>query len=102
MGNQIEGLGPDAPVTENEKGGKQSDSPYAFHLIDSEAIFSLAKVLEYGARRYERDNWRKLDCESHLNHALQHIYGYLAGDEQDDHLEHAFCRLMMAVATKDD
>ena len=97
----IEGVGPDVGITQNEKGGYQSDTPYAFHLIDAPAMFELAKVLAVGAEKYERDNWRKIDCEDHLNHALQHIFAYMAGDEQDEHLEHAFCRLMMAVAVKE-
>lgn len=30
--NPIHGVAPDAPVVINEAGGKQSDSPYGFHL----------------------------------------------------------------------
>jgi hypothetical protein len=29
-----------------------------------------------------------------------HIVAYMAGDKQDDHLEHALTRMMMAVAVK--
>jgi len=53
-----------------------------------------------GAQRYEKDNWRGIDLDDHLNHALVHIYAHLAGDAQDDHLAHAFCRMMMAVAVE--
>ena len=98
----IKGLGPDAPIATNERGGQQSASPYDFHLIDARAMFRLAGVLAYGATRYQRDNWRLIDTEDHINHALQHIYAWLAGDEQDDHLGHAFCRLMMAIGTEDE
>lgn len=98
--DMIKGISPDEPITTNERGGQQSATPYGFHLIDAPAMFALAKVLAEGAERYERDNWRKVDCEEHINHALQHIYAHMAGDTQDEHLEHAFCRLMMAVATK--
>ena len=98
----IEGIGPDAEIVENEAGGKQSKAVAAFHLMDAPAMIRLAKVLQYGASRYERDNWRKIPCEEHLNHALIHIFAAFAGDTQDDHLGHAFCRLMMACATEDD
>jgi hypothetical protein len=94
----IEGMGNNIPVRENEEGGKQSDIPYAFHLIDSKALFRLAKVYAEGAKKYERDNWRKISVEEHLNHAISHIYAYLAGDRQENHLEHAQCRINMAVA----
>lgn len=96
----IFGVQPDAPVIENQQGGKQSDSPYGFHLIPTTAIFDAAKVLKYGAEKYgetfENRNYRKIGTVDHLNHALQHIYAFLAGDKQDDHLGHAIVRLMFA------
>ena len=95
--SQLNGVGKDVLKEVNEKGGRQSHIPYAFHLIDCKAILALAKVLAEGEREYGRDNWRKIDAESHLNHAITHIYAYLGGDTQDEHLEHAFCRLMMAL-----
>jgi len=94
----LKGLSKDEPIITNKKGGKQSHSPYGFHLLDARAMFKLAEVLAYGATRYERDNWRKISTEEHLNHALQHIFAWMADDKQDDHLGHAFCRLMMALA----
>lgn len=96
----IFGVEPDAPVIENKLGGKQSDSPYGFHLIPTSAIFDAAKVLKYGADKYgetfEDRNYTKIPSIDHLNHALQHIYAHLAGDTQDDHLGHALVRLMFA------
>jgi hypothetical protein len=96
------GVGPDAPIVTNAQGGMQSKVERAFHLMDGKAMFRLAGVLHIGAQRYARDNWRKIDCEDHINHALQHLFAYQAGDRQDDHLGHAFCRLMMACATEVD
>ena len=84
----------------NELGGKQSKLDYRFDLVDTKAIFALAHVLHTGEREYGKDNWRKIDTDSHLNHATSHIYAYLAGDKQDDHLSHAFCRLMMALGVE--
>ena len=94
-------LSPDAEITVNEKGAKQSKLAVDFTLLDANAMFALAKVMYEGSLKYEKDNWRGISTEDHLNHALAHIYAHLAGDVQDDHLEHAFCRLMMAVATKE-
>lgn len=62
-------------------------------------LIRIGKVLQYGADRYEPNNWRLIPQESHINHALIHLISHLAGDTQDDHLDHALCRLMMAYAT---
>ena len=94
----IPGLGKDASVSVNERGGKQSALPYRFDLIDPHALFALAKVLHMGAEKYGEDNWRNITVREHLNHLLAHVYAYLAGDTQEEHLEHAFCRAMMALA----
>lgn len=93
----IEGVGPDAPETVNEHGGKQSAVPYRCDLLDGKAMLELAKVLKHGAH-YGEENWRLITDREHVNHALTHLFAWLAGDETDGHLSHAFCRLMMAVA----
>jgi hypothetical protein len=97
---KIVGVGPDAPTVVSENGAKQSAAPYRFDLIDGPALFDLAAILSTGAEKYGIDNWRGLPTRDHVNHALMHLYAYLAGDGQDNHLGHAFCRLMFAVATE--
>lgn len=62
-------------------------------------VTAIAKVLKYGADRYEPNNWRLIPQEDHINHALIHIIAHLMDDTQDDHIDHALCRLMMAFAT---
>ena len=147
----IDGVGKDAEIVTNDKGGKQSKTPMALHLVDpqflkdwvgflnfneydlnniptailqvavfmetldktnifraittiekdlTKALTRIAKVLQYGADRYEPNNWRLIPQESHINHALIHLVAHLIGDTQDDHLDHALCRLMMAYATE--
>ena len=67
---------------------------------NEEQIMRIAKVLQYGADRYEPNNWRLIPQEEHINHALIHLIAHIKGDTQDEHLDHALCRLMMARATK--
>lgn len=61
---------------------------------------TIAKVLQYGADRYEPNNWRLIPQEEHINHALIHLIAHIMGDTQDEHIDHALCRLMMARATE--
>lgn len=100
MNNYISGVEPDAPVNTNSNGGKQSSTPYGFHLLPTSALFDAAKVCKEGADKYgetfNNRNYTKVPVNDHLNHALQHIYAFLAGDKQDDHLGHAIVRLMFA------
>jgi len=65
-----------------------------------EQVTRIAKVLQYGADRYEPNNWRLIPEEEHINHALIHIIAHLMGDTQDEHIDHALCRLMMAKETE--
>ena len=98
--DKVLGVAPDAPVVENEHGGKQSDTPYAFHMLPTSAVFGAAEVCAYGAKKYgetiDNRNYVKIPTEEHVNHAIQHLYAYLAGDTQDDHLGHAIVRCMFA------
>ena len=63
-------------------------------------MFAAATVAQYGAEKYGEDfyhrNYTKISPEEHINHAIQHLYAFLAGDESDDHLGHAIVRSMFA------
>ena len=37
-----------------------------------------------------------------MNHAIQHLYAYLAGDTSDNHLAHAILRSMFAFEVDHD
>lgn len=55
----------------------------------------VAKVLEEGAAKYSRNNWRLIAPEDHFNHALIHLYALIEGDTQDDHYAHFLTRIAM-------
>ena len=93
----IEGVGPEAPTVTNDRGGRQSDSPYRTDLLQAHAVLHLAKIMKYGADKYGENNWHAISEREHLNHALTHLLALLAGDAQDDHLGHAAWRVMAAL-----
>ncbi len=100
------GLNFDDPVVTNKKGGKQTGVGFRLDLLDSHAILRLGAVLKEGADKgYEKNNWMLISADEHINHALGHIMAYLGGDhyedEEEDHLGHAFCRLMFALRMED-
>lgn len=93
----VEGVGRDAPTEVNEHGGKQSACPYRCDLLPGHALLAVAKVLKHGADKYGADNWHAITAAENLNHALTHLLAMRAGDESDDHLEHAACRILFAL-----
>lgn len=94
----IAGVGPDAPVVENEHGAKQSQSPYRMDLIDAKALLKIAEVHKQGGDKYGDTNWHNIPVNDHINHALVHIYAHLAEDTSDEHLAHAATRMIFALA----
>jgi len=76
-------------------GGKRDWS-----LLPFEAIEGLVGVLEYGAQKYGRTNWKKGIAFTRVwNSAMRHLIAWRAGQDIDpesklQHLSHALCNLM--------
>jgi len=65
-----------------------------YDLLSPYAIHRLAKVYEEGCRKYEDRNWEKGIPESNLlDHALRHIFAYMMGKNDEDHIGHAVWNL---------
>jgi len=97
-------LSTDAPITVNENGRKQSYIPFRFDLlrgIAAKVIMKLAGVLKHGSK-YGEDNWHNISPQEHINHAQTHLFAWLSGDDQDDHVSHFVCRAVMFAATLED
>jgi len=81
----------------SKTGAKQSNLQTRFDLVDPLAMLELANVLFHGAKKYGDDNWRGIEVDDHLNHAIAHLNKYLINRKLEE-LTHAFCRIMFAVA----
>jgi nucleoside 2-deoxyribosyltransferase len=58
-------------------------------------------VLEYGARKYDRENWKKVPADMYRLAALRHLRAYLRGDLLDgesglSHRDHFLTCLLLA------
>ena len=80
------------------QGGKHSAIGKAFHHFDPSLMLNLAEVLHQGGARYGRDNWKRISSEDHLNHALNHVFVFMATQDLEE-VEHAILRLMFAWVT---
>lgn len=72
-------------------------------LIPIQAKHELARVLEFGAIKYGKDNWKQCDdFLRYINASLRHIDAYIEGKEDDQesnhhHLAHAVASLMFVL-----
>ena len=86
--------------TEETNGGKHSRLGLRFDLCDPLAEMAKARILAEGVEKYGEDpQWKRIPVHIHLNHALYHIHQWLRGESEsgEDHLAHAYCRMMFAV-----
>lgn len=82
-------------------GNKYDSEKMRFSLIPLAELQDVNKVLEFGAKKYGADNWKKVDNaqERYFNAAMRHILAWQSGELLDDesglpHLAHAQCCLM--------
>ena len=86
----------------NESGGKKNDQLKPdISLIPTDAIWGTAAALSYGAKKYDRHNFRKGISYSRLVAAcMRHLTAWNEGEEIDlesslSHIDHAMASLAM-------
>jgi len=89
------------------EGRKYDSEKPRMYLLPPKAITEVAKVLTFGASKYDEDNWKKLDNlqNRYTGAALRHIFAHMDGEELDpetglDHLAHAMCCLLFKLEAK--
>ena len=88
-----------------EEAGRKFDSEKPkMYLLPPKATVEVAKVLTFGAAKYDEENWRKLEDaqKRYSGGALRHIFSHLDGELEDpetnlSHLAHAICCLMFKL-----
>lgn len=87
------------------KKNDQSKPPLA--MLPTKALVKIARVLEFGAAKYGRDNWRGgMDWTRMLDASLRHITAYMEGEDCDpetglSHIAHAACCLLFLLDYED-
>lgn len=90
---------------EDEPIGVKADAEKpSWTLVPWSAMAQVVAVLDYGARKYDRDNWRKVhDAKRrYADAALRHLTAWLGGEKADPesglpHLAHAACCVLFLL-----
>ena len=77
-------------------------------LVPRKIIFEIAKVREYGLKKYgDPENWRKVEIERYRDAAFRHFMAYLDDPEGVDaesglpHLSHLACNIAFLCEMED-
>ena len=86
------------------EGVKFDQEKLRWDLLPMRPIQEVVGVLTYGARKYDDENWRKVDNQRsrYFAAAMRHIIAWWLGEDRDSesgysHLAHALCCLIFLM-----
>lgn len=87
-----------------KEGVKNDAQKRRFSLFPTRTLYAIVDVLEYGARKYEEENWRKVPDarKRYYDAAMRHINDWWMGETNDPesghhHLAHAGCCIVFLL-----
>jgi hypothetical protein len=87
------------PETKNSMRFNEGKPHYGY--IHFKSLLPMVRVLEYGAKKYDLDNWKNppKDKDEHLQSMLRHLIALLDGEVIDHesglpHIGHIMCNAM--------
>lgn len=88
------------PEPDPERALRHNSGKPRWYLVDFDALEDLVKVLEFGAKKYDENNWKKgLKTTEIVESLIRHISAYLRGEDNDPesglpHSGHIMCNAM--------
>jgi acetone carboxylase gamma subunit len=89
------------------EGKKYDGEKPRMYLLPPKSTQEVAKVLTFGAQKYDEDNWKKLANlqNRYTGAALRHIFAIMDGEDLDPETEcyheaHAICCLLFKLEAK--
>lgn len=88
------------PEASQNQGMRFNEGKPQWSLIDFKSLEPMVRVLEFGAKKYARDNWKKgLDKNQILESMMRHVVALMDGEVNDSesglpHIGHIMCNTM--------
>jgi hypothetical protein len=67
-------------------------------LLPPHAMIAVGRVLTFGAKKYERDNWKRVPDghQRYMDAMMRHLFAYMSGEMDDpetgeSHMAHLMC-----------
>ena len=79
---------------------------YRWDLLPFEPLENLVEVLTYGAKKYEPNNWQKVDPHRYFNALIRHLLDdFIKGEDNDQesglaHSSHMLCNALFIDSIK--
>lgn len=79
---------------------KHDDNKRQWHLLPVELLEGTVDVLEYGAKKYGKNNWKNCqDVTRYRDALMRHVVAYMSGEYEDpdtrlSHLDHIICNAL--------
>jgi hypothetical protein len=90
----------DDDIVIEESGGKKSDGgKLQWTIIPFKALEPVVRVLMFGAKKYGRENWRKVSPQRYKDALLRHVLTdeKVDKDTGEKHYAHAICCLLFLL-----
>lgn len=90
---------------ETEKAIRHNQGKSTWSLVDFATMEDMVAVLDFGAKKYSPDNWKKgLYTKSVFDSIMRHLAAYISGEDNDQesglpHTGHIMCNAMFLAYT---
>lgn len=103
MGDLVTPLHSVKPAGWADEGVKADDGKLPYHLVPGDALEEIIKVLDFGAKKYAAENWRKgMKWSRVWGAVMRHLWAWWRGQDKDpetglSHLAHAGCGIFFLI-----